>query len=83
MTNSQDIAVGGSLIAFSTFVFTYYTFWALVLPFIDEDSFLQNFFLPRPYVIGIPVFLLVLGLTLICLFFGSVLMKKKNKKKSN
>lgn len=69
----------------ATAVFGYYTVWTLVLPFTDESSALNKFFLPREYAIKIPVLLLILGITAVGSFIGMVMVKslQKNKAKKN
>lgn len=49
-------------------------------PFLDPSSALHSFFLPRYYSVAIPVFLLVVGLTGIGAFLGSVMIKSGKKK---
>ncbi|KAI3680075.1 hypothetical protein L2E82_50812 [Cichorium intybus] len=73
-------AVGFILASISVTVFTYYTFWVIILPFVDEDHFVHNYFLPQEYAILLPVYA---GVSLICLlsvFIGYVMLKSKKKK---
>lgn len=70
------------MLVVATIVFAYYTAWTFLLPFIDEDSVLQNFFLPREWAIRIPATLLVLGGSAVSLFIGSVLIKSSKKAKA-
>lgn len=63
-------------------VFVYYSTWVLVLPFVDDSSVLQSFFLPRDYAIKIPILLLLIGGVGVGSFIGSVLVKEANKKKA-
>ncbi|KAI3501574.1 hypothetical protein L1887_29454 [Cichorium endivia] len=75
-----DRAVGFILASISVTVFTYYTFWVIILPFVDEDHFVHNYFLPQEYAILLPVYA---GVSLICLlsvFIGYVMLKSKKKK---
>ncbi|GME82143.1 unnamed protein product [Ambrosiozyma monospora] len=65
----------------ATFIFAYYTVWTFALPLLENDNPLQKFFLPRDYAIKIPVILLIIGVTLVGSFIGSVLLKSSQKKK--
>lgn len=62
-------------------VFSYYTAWVFVVPFVADDSVLQNFFLPRDYAIKLPFLLLVLSAVAVGSFVGNVLIKKAQKEK--
>ncbi|KAJ4839126.1 hypothetical protein Tsubulata_042712 [Turnera subulata] len=75
-----DRAVGFLLSLISLSIFTYYTFWVIILPFVDSDHFIHQYFLPQEYAILIPVFA---GVTLLCflsMFIGFVMLKSKKKK---
>ncbi|KAL9230683.1 hypothetical protein vseg_006002 [Gypsophila vaccaria] len=75
-----DRAVGFLLCCISLSIFTYYTFWVIILPFVDSDHFVHKYFLPQEYAILIPVFAGVALLSFLCVFIGSVMLKSKNKK---
>ncbi|XP_051022872.1 dolichol phosphate-mannose biosynthesis regulatory protein isoform X3 [Acomys russatus] len=62
-----DQAVGFGLVAISLIIFTYYTIWVILLPFIDSQHVIHKYFLPRAYAVLIP---LAAGLLLI-LFVAS------------
>uniref|UniRef100_A0A8V1AC08 Dolichol phosphate-mannose biosynthesis regulatory protein n=2 Tax=Gallus gallus TaxID=9031 RepID=A0A8V1AC08_CHICK len=70
MATATDRAVGFGLVAFSLILFVYYTLWIIVLPFIDSDHSIHQYFLPREYAVIIPV---VAGLLLL-LFIGVFIM---------
>ncbi|KAM0059214.1 putative dolichyl-phosphate beta-D-mannosyltransferase [Helianthus debilis subsp. tardiflorus] len=75
-----DRAIGFILASISVTIFTYYTFWVIILPFVDEDHFIHNYFLPQEYAILLPVYA---GVCLICflsVFIGYVMLKSKKKK---
>ncbi|QCD81899.1 dolichol-phosphate mannose synthase subunit 2-like [Vigna unguiculata] len=75
-----DRAVGFLLSVTSLSIFTYYTFWVIILPFVDDDHFVHKYFLPQEYAILIPV---SAGVTLLCflsIFVGVVMLKSKRKK---
>lgn len=54
MAFGQDKCVGTLLLATFTSSFAYFAFWLLVLPFVDDDSPIQNIF-PHRFV-GITLF---------------------------
>ncbi|XP_075477044.1 dolichol-phosphate mannose synthase subunit 2 [Primulina tabacum] len=75
-----DRAIGLLLSVISISIFTYYTFWVIILPFVETDHFVHKYFLPQEYAILIPVFA---GVTLSCfltMFIGYVMIKSKKKK---
>lgn len=65
----------------ATLIFIYYTIWTFVTPFLDDDSFIQNFFLPRYYAIALPVVALIVGISIVATFVGLVIVKSVQKKK--
>ncbi|XP_057477944.1 dolichol-phosphate mannose synthase subunit 2-like [Actinidia eriantha] len=74
-----DRAVGFLLSFISISIFIYYTFWVIILPFVDSDHFIHKYILPQEYAILIPVFA---GVTLLCflsVFIGLVMLKSKKK----
>ncbi|GAU42987.1 hypothetical protein TSUD_188610 [Trifolium subterraneum] len=75
-----DRAVGFLLSFISLSIFTYYTFWVIILPFVDGDHFVHKYFLPQEYAILIPVSAGVALLCLLCIFIGFVMLKSKKKK---
>ena len=75
-----DKAVGLVLTMTSLSIFTYYTFWVIILPFVDDDHFVHQYFLPQEYAIFIPVFAGVVLLSFLSIFIGLVMLKSKKKK---
>lgn len=69
------------MLAVATTVFTYYTAWVFLLPFIDENNVIQSFFLPRAYAIRLPFVLLLLAALAVGSFVGNVLIKNAEKEK--
>uniref|UniRef100_A0A1A8GD88 Dolichol phosphate-mannose biosynthesis regulatory protein n=1 Tax=Nothobranchius korthausae TaxID=1143690 RepID=A0A1A8GD88_9TELE len=66
MASGADQAVGMSLVVFSLLLFSYYTVWVIVLPFVDSDHPLHRCFLPREYSVILPgvaavIFVLFVG----------------------
>lgn len=70
------------MLAVATFVFSYYTTWVFVLPFIGDDSVIQSFFLPREYAIKLPLLLLLIAVLAVGSFIGHVLIKNAEKEKA-
>ncbi|XP_075416851.1 dolichol phosphate-mannose biosynthesis regulatory protein isoform X1 [Tenrec ecaudatus] len=64
MATGTDQVVGLGLVAVSLVIFTYYTVWVILLPFIDSQHAIHKYFLPRAYAVGIP---LAAGLLLLLL----------------
>ncbi|KAK4261477.1 hypothetical protein QN277_004468 [Acacia crassicarpa] len=75
-----DRAVGFILSLISVTIFTYYTFWVIILPFVDSNHFIHRYFLPQEYAILIPVSAGVALLCFISIFIGYVMLKSKKKK---
>ncbi|XP_074335071.1 dolichol-phosphate mannose synthase subunit 2 isoform X1 [Apium graveolens] len=75
-----DRAVGFLLSFISLSIFTYYTFWVIILPFVQGDHFVHKYFLPQEYAILIPVFAGVTLLSFLCVFIGYVMLRSKKKK---
>ncbi|KAI8671540.1 Dolichol phosphate-mannose biosynthesis regulatory protein [Fusarium keratoplasticum] len=61
-------------------VFLYYTIWTLLMPFVDDDHVLQNFFPPRVWAIRIPVIIILLGGAVVGSFLGMVMIRSNKKK---
>ncbi|KAL7164818.1 hypothetical protein ACSBR2_040672 [Camellia fascicularis] len=74
-----DKAVGFLLSVVSLSIFTYYTFWVIILPFVDDDHFIHKYFLPQEFAILIPVLAGVALLCFLSVFVGFVMLKSKKK----
>ncbi|KAI3907819.1 hypothetical protein MKW98_027131 [Papaver atlanticum] len=74
-----DKAVGLLLTVISLSIFTYYTFWVIILPFVETDHFIHNYFLPQEYAILVPVFAGMALISLLSVFIGFVMLKSKKK----
>uniref|UniRef100_A0A8I3WIU5 Dolichol phosphate-mannose biosynthesis regulatory protein n=1 Tax=Callithrix jacchus TaxID=9483 RepID=A0A8I3WIU5_CALJA len=55
MATGTDQVVGLGLVAVSLIIFTYYTAWVILLPFIDSQHVIHKYFLPRAYAVAIPM----------------------------
>ncbi|KAF3325635.1 hypothetical protein FCM35_KLT08715 [Carex littledalei] len=75
-----DKAVGALLTTVSLSIFTYYTFWVVILPFVESDHFIHQYFLPSEFAVLIPVFAGVALLCFLSVFIGLVMLKSKKKK---
>ncbi|XP_046906945.1 dolichol phosphate-mannose biosynthesis regulatory protein [Hypomesus transpacificus] len=81
MATGTDQAVGMSLVGFSLFLFTYYTIWVIILPFVDGDHVVHKYFLPREYSVILPGIAALLLLLFIGTFIGVVTWKNRKPKK--
>ncbi|KAF9874117.1 dolichyl-phosphate mannosyltransferase polypeptide 2 [Colletotrichum karsti] len=61
-------------------IFTYYSIWTLLMPFVDDDHPLQNIFPPRVWAIRIPVILILVGCAVVGSFLGTVMIRSNRKK---
>ncbi|XP_048369532.1 dolichol phosphate-mannose biosynthesis regulatory protein isoform X2 [Sphaerodactylus townsendi] len=75
--------VGYGLVAFSLAVFTYYTTWIIILPFIESDHIIHKYFLPREYSVIIPVVAGLLLLLFVGVFIAIVVWKNKKPSKKS
>ncbi|KAL6870002.1 Dolichol phosphate-mannose biosynthesis regulatory protein [Amphichorda felina] len=75
-----DKLVGLAMLVAASTVFLYYTIWTLLMPFVDDDHPLQNFFPPRVWAIRIPVILILLGSAVVGSFLGVVMIRSNRKK---
>ena len=70
------------MLGVATAVFTYYTVWTFVIPFVDDSHPFTALFPPRQWAIRIPALLLVLGVAVIGTFVGSVISKNAKKEQA-
>ncbi|MXQ80937.1 hypothetical protein E5288_WYG012655 [Bos mutus] len=73
-----DQVVGLGLVALSLIIFTYYTAWVILLPFIDSQHVIHKYFLPRAYAIAIPLAAGLLLLLFVGIFITYVMLKNQN-----
>ncbi|XP_034566154.1 dolichol phosphate-mannose biosynthesis regulatory protein [Notolabrus celidotus] len=83
MASGVDQAAGMSLVVFSLVLFTYYSMWVIVLPFVDSDHVLHKYFLPREYSVILPGTAAVILLLLIGACIGIILWKNRKPKKAD
>uniref|UniRef100_A0A3Q2DIH4 Dolichol phosphate-mannose biosynthesis regulatory protein n=1 Tax=Cyprinodon variegatus TaxID=28743 RepID=A0A3Q2DIH4_CYPVA len=69
------------LVLFSLLLFSYYTVWVIVLPFVDSDHLLHRYFLPREYSVILPGIAAVVLLLCIGQTFTVVVVWKNRKPK--
>ncbi|KAI8099987.1 dolichol phosphate-mannose biosynthesis regulatory [Halteromyces radiatus] len=79
MSTGTDKLVGAVAFASAWVIFIYYTLWALVMPLIDENNGIQQYFPPFEYAIRLPFYILVLGIVGIVAFFTYASAKQKAK----
>ncbi|KAI8880474.1 hypothetical protein K501DRAFT_191182 [Backusella circina FSU 941] len=71
----------GAIVFFSTvLLFTYYTIWALIMPFVDEGHPSHSFFPAWKYAIKIPLLIMIFCLTIMFTFLSLVMIKSQRKK---
>ncbi|KAF4113269.1 dolichol phosphate-mannose biosynthesis regulatory protein [Onychostoma macrolepis] len=81
MATGADQAVGFGLVGFSLLLFTYYTIWVIVLPFVDSDHVIHSYFLPREYSVILPGVAALILLFFVGTFIGVVTWKNRKPKK--
>jgi dolichyl-phosphate mannosyltransferase polypeptide 2 regulatory subunit len=69
----NDRVIGLVLCTAATVAFAYYTVWALVTPFIDDDHPVLDWFPDRRYAVLLPAALGALLVACVCVFLGSVM----------
>ncbi|NP_001230988.1 dolichol phosphate-mannose biosynthesis regulatory protein [Sus scrofa] len=77
MATGTDQVVGLGLVAVSLIIFTYYTTWVILLPFIDSQHVIHKYFLPRAYAVAIPLAAGLLLLLFVGVFITSVMLKSQ------
>ncbi|CAL1536699.1 unnamed protein product [Lymnaea stagnalis] len=82
MAPGADQAAGWGLVSLAGFIFTYYSIWVIILPFVDPDQPIHSYFLPRVYAIAAPLLAGVVALFLIACFVLYVTVAPKKEKKS-
>ncbi|KAF9815311.1 hypothetical protein IEO21_04674 [Rhodonia placenta] len=73
----SDQVKGTAMLCTSVFLFTYYTIWALLLPFFDESSPVHDMFPSREWAVRIPAFVLVTGISAIAIFIGLAIVSER------
>jgi dolichyl-phosphate mannosyltransferase polypeptide 2 regulatory subunit len=63
-------------------LFTYYTFWVMITPFIDKDHWLQDYFPDRSLAIVIPTMCGVAVITIVATFIGLVMIRADSSSKT-
>nr|XP_043909637.1 dolichol phosphate-mannose biosynthesis regulatory protein [Solea senegalensis] len=81
MASGVDQTVGMSLVVFSLLLFTYYSVWVIVLPFVDGDHILHKYFLPQEFSVILPGAAAVIMLLCIGAFTAVIMWKSGKPKK--
>ncbi|KAJ7235475.1 dolichol phosphate-mannose biosynthesis regulatory [Mycena haematopus] len=77
---ASDKLLGGTMLLTAAVVFTYYTTWAMLLPFFDLSSEIHNFFPPREWAVRLPAAILLVGVGAIGAFVINTILKESRKK---
>ncbi|KAJ7940593.1 dolichol phosphate-mannose biosynthesis regulatory [Mycena leptocephala] len=77
---ASDKLLGGTMLLTAAVVFTYYTTWAMLLPFFDSSSEIHNFFPAREWAVRLPAFILAVGVFAIGLFVSLTVIRENRKK---
>ncbi|KAJ6547607.1 dolichol phosphate-mannose biosynthesis regulatory [Mycena capillaripes] len=77
---ASDKLLGGTMLLTAAVVFTYYTTWAMLLPFFDSSSEIHNFFPAREWAVRLPATILFVGVTAIGGFVALTVIKENRKK---
>jgi len=77
---ASDKFLGGTMLLAAAVVFSYYTTWAMLLPFFDSSSEIHNFFPAREWAVRLPAIILVVGVAAIATFVVSTMIKENRKK---
>ncbi|XP_041370820.1 dolichol phosphate-mannose biosynthesis regulatory protein-like [Gigantopelta aegis] len=80
MATSMDQAAGWGMVGLAGAIFSYYTIWVIILPFVDVNQNIHKFFPPRMYAIAGPLIAGVVALVLIGSFVKYSTFKSKQKK---
>ncbi|XP_041825533.1 dolichol phosphate-mannose biosynthesis regulatory protein [Melanotaenia boesemani] len=81
MATGVDQVAGMSLVVSSLLLFTYYSVWVIILPFVDRNHMLQKYFLPREYSVILPGIAAVILLLCIGAFTAVVVWKNRKPRK--
>ncbi|XP_068430604.1 dolichol phosphate-mannose biosynthesis regulatory protein [Clinocottus analis] len=81
MATGVDQAVGMSLVVFSLVLFTYYSVWVIILPFVADDHAVHKYFLPREFSVILPGAAAVVLLLCIGAFTVVIMWKNRQPKK--
>ncbi|GAA5809605.1 hypothetical protein MFLAVUS_003016 [Mucor flavus] len=79
---SSDKIFGATCVSAAAVIFTYFSIWTFIVPFLDDASPLQNYFLPYQYAIYLPAAVLAAALSLVTAFVIKTASKGKDKQKA-
>ncbi|KAG4305194.1 hypothetical protein PORY_001364 [Pneumocystis oryctolagi] len=69
-----------NMLFIASIIFIYYSIWTLIMPFVDKDHSLHNFFFPREWAIRIPVILLLTCFAIVTSFMALVMIRSNSLK---
>ncbi|XP_075885277.1 dolichol phosphate-mannose biosynthesis regulatory protein [Nelusetta ayraudi] len=81
MATGVDQAAGLSLVVFSLLLFSYYSVWVIIMPFVDSDHVLHRYFLPREYSVILPGIAAGILLLFAGAFIAVIMWKNRKPKK--
>ncbi|KAJ7097902.1 dolichol phosphate-mannose biosynthesis regulatory protein-domain-containing protein [Mycena belliarum] len=76
---ASDKLLGGTMLLTAAVVFTYYTTWAMLLPFFEPSSEIHNFFPAREWAVRLPAITLVAGVAAIGAFVASTIINENRR----
>ena len=79
MAANHDRTCGILLMLVSTALFAFFTMWVIIMPMVDADHPLQQFFPDRYYGLLIPFLIGAIFLTITTSFIGIVLAQSQEK----
>ncbi|ELU05592.1 hypothetical protein CAPTEDRAFT_153741 [Capitella teleta] len=82
MATGSDRSVGYGLVALALSIFTYYTVWVIILPFVNDDHVIHQYFLPRVYALILPILAGVIVLSALGGTIAVILGRPKKQKTS-
>ena len=83
MAANHDRARGIVIMIISTSIFTYFTFWIIIMPMVDADHPLQQFFPDRYVGLLIPFLIGAVCLTITTSFIGIIMAQSEIKWRLN
>ncbi|MES1910744.1 MAG: hypothetical protein MHM6MM_003279 [Cercozoa sp. M6MM] len=72
---NKDRQLGALLLSITLLGMAYYTFWVLILPFVDDDHFVQTFFPPVEWALRLPLAIFCAMLSFCVAFVGALMLR--------
>ncbi|CCI48615.1 unnamed protein product [Albugo candida] len=74
---ASDRTAGMLVLSITSFLYSYYTIWVILTPFIDSDHPVQRLFAPYHFALVLPAIVLVLLFTIAVTYIGTVMIQSK------